>query len=76
MENEKEVIITLENNNKYVLIDKINYQNDEYMYLTNIDDVLDNMIVLLKENRVEKIESKEKLQTLIKLFEEKINSVL
>lgn len=72
MENEKEVIITLDNEKKYVLIDKITYQNEEYLYLTNVDNVLENMIVLLKDNKVEKVLDKEKIQILVKLFEEKI----
>ena len=74
MENEKEVIITLDNDKKYVLIEKITYQNEEYLYLTNVDNVLENMIVLLKDNKVEKILDKEKIQILVKLFEEKIKS--
>lgn len=74
MENEKEVIITLDNDKKYVLIEKITYQNEEYLYLTNIENVLENMIVLLKDNKVEKILDKEKIQILVKLFEEKIKS--
>ena len=72
MENEKEVIITLDNDKKYVLIDKITYQNEEYLYLTNVDNVLENMIVLLKDNKAEKVLDKEKIQILVKLFEEKI----
>lgn len=51
-------VIKLEDNNDYIVIDKINLENKAYIYLTNINDVSDfcvrKEIMKLDDMKVEK----------------------
>ena len=54
MEYNKDDVITLNNNGKYIVVDKININNQNYLFLINEDDNLNN-VAIVKEQVKEKI---------------------
>lgn len=74
---EKYQIITLEDNKKYVVIDSVIYQEQNYAYLINQDNLRDQLVVLASkgENGVvvdildsENENNKELLEKLTEMF--------
>lgn len=65
-------IITLSDNNKYVVTSKVNYQNNMYLYLFDINDN-ENIKFCLEQHKDNKItvievEDKELIKELLPLF--------
>lgn len=75
MEEKEFEIITLEDNLDYAEIDKINYNNNNYVFLSEVDNPENFCIRKIKiENNEEIIiglDSKEEFDTILKLFTEK-----
>ena len=46
MEYNKDDVITLNNNEKYIVVDKININNQNYLFLINEDDNLNNVAIV------------------------------
>ena len=73
-------IITLNDNNKYVVCSKVNYQNNGYLYLVDVNDKsnvkfgleekADNQIKILE------IENQTLIQALLPLFYSKSKEIL
>lgn len=45
-------IITLDNNNKYIIINILKYQDNDYLYLCNYNDFNDNVYCQLIDNNI------------------------
>ena len=75
MEEKEYNVITLENNVEYTEIDKINYNNNTYIYLSNIDNPEDFCIrKIVKENDEEYIvgiNSNKEIDKVLELFMKK-----
>jgi len=79
MNEEKEYnVITLENGIEYTEIDRINFNNNCYVVLSNLDDPSDFCIRrLVNDNNQECIvglENREEFNSVLKLFNDKYNS--
>jgi hypothetical protein len=79
MNEEKEYnVITLENGIEYTEIDRINFNNNCYVVLSNLDDPSDFCIRrLINDNNQEYIvglENREEFNNVLKLFNDKYNS--
>lgn len=49
MEYNKDDVITLNNNEKYIVVDKININNQNYLFLINEDDNLNNVAIVKEQ---------------------------
>lgn len=78
MENINCNIITLENNIDYIEVDKIQFNNNNYIFLSNIDNDKDFTIrKLAKENNEEyllKLNNQEEFDQILKLFIDKFTN--
>lgn len=79
MNEEKECnVITLENGIEYTEIDKINFNNNCYVVLSNFDDPSDFCIRKLVINNDQEyivgLEDREEFNNVLKLFNDKYNS--
>ncbi|MBQ7140771.1 MAG: hypothetical protein IJO32_04645 [Bacilli bacterium] len=62
-------ILTLDNDMEYIVCSKIDYNNDDYLYLININNNLDFKILKYNKNTETLIEvNSEKIQVLLPLF--------
>lgn len=68
-------IITLENNLDYYEIDNINYNNNNYVFLSEVNNPENFCIRKIKEKNNEEyiigLDSEEEFDTILKLFTEK-----
>ncbi len=74
MKNNKDYILTLDNNNRYVLVSNINYDNKAYIYLANIDNPLDIIIGQLIDDEITIVEDEKLLKELLKEFSKQIEN--
>ena len=68
MNNEKDYVVTLDNDKKYIVVDSINYDNKIYLYLTEMDDKNKYMIGELDNEDLIEIEDKNLLGKLLLEF--------
>ena len=73
MEYNKDDVITLNNNWKYIVVDKININNQNYLFLINEDDNLNNVAIVkeqVKDNicYLENIDSETEFDEIIKVL--------
>ena len=66
-------IITLEEDKKYTIVSQINYENIQYLYLANIEDITDFAIGTIEETDFVEIKDEQLLSNLIIKFAESIN---
>lgn len=52
MNKEKDLIVTLDNNKKYVLVSSIMYEGEKYVYLSGLDDYKDFIIGEIKNDEI------------------------
>lgn len=52
MNKEKDLIVTLDNNKKYVLVSSIMYEGKKYVYLSGLDDYKDFIIGEIKNDEI------------------------
>lgn len=55
MNNKEEIVLTLDDDNEYVVIDNIYLEEQEYLYLIDINNNSNFMFCLLNENKLTKI---------------------
>lgn len=68
MDIEKKDIITLSDNNDYVVISKINYEENYYYYIVDINNVENLKFVKESNDELLELNDKNLLTTLIPLF--------
>ncbi len=73
MNSEKDYVITLDNDQKYIVVDSINYENKTYLYLTEMADKNKYMIGQLDNEDLIEIEDKTLLGKLLLEFAKKEN---
>lgn len=63
-------VLTLDDNNKYVVVSKVNYEDDTYFYLININTQKDFKILRLNKenNKLAEFDNQELIKILIPLF--------
>ncbi|MBE6151726.1 MAG: hypothetical protein E7165_00210 [Firmicutes bacterium] len=49
---EKDQILTLENNLEYLVVDIVNYNNNQYLYLVRMDEDKFNIVKVINENGI------------------------
>ena len=52
MNKEKDLIVTLDNNKKYVLVSSIMFEGKKYVYLSGLDDYKDFIIGEIKNDEI------------------------
>ena len=68
--------ITLSNNIKYLVLSKVNYQNNNYLYLTSMEDDPKVLICKEEDNKVVIVTDKDIIKNLILLFDKDIKEIL
>lgn len=68
--------ITLDNNIKYLVLCKVKYQNDNYLYLTSMQEKSTIMICKEDKDRVIVVKDETILNELIPLFDKDIKEIL
>lgn len=71
MNNQEAVIVTLDNNKQYSLVDTITLEGINYVCLANIDDLQDIIFGQINESRVTVIKDVNIIGKLIKILGEK-----
>ncbi len=61
-------IITLDNNQRYTIVSKINYENNNYIYLANIDTTSEFIIGKVENDEIVIIKEQPLLSNLILTF--------
>lgn len=68
-------VITLENENEYIIIDTIEFNNNKYLFLSNKEDETDMCVrkVLIKEEKeyLVKLDSENELEEILNKFSQK-----
>lgn len=49
---EKDQILTLENNFEYLVVDTVNYNNNQYLYLSRMDEDKFNIVKVINDNGI------------------------
>lgn len=76
MEDNESIVLTLSNGKKYVVVESINYENNEYLFLGNIDNPKD-LIICKRDNDKLKMVTDEMLKfNIFRKIGEKNNSAL
>ena len=68
MEFQKQDLLTLDDNKEYVVVSKVEYQNEFYYYIVDIDNCENLKFVKKNGNELLEINNKELLTNLIPLF--------
>ena len=63
-------VITLDDNQKYTIVSKVNYEGDTYFYLANIDTISDFLIGSIKADEITVVKDEPLLSNLILKFAE------
>lgn len=63
-------VLTLSNNNEYIVMSKVNYENKEYLYLTNFNDFTDIIFCYLDNDEIVVSNDKDLNKKLLPLFYE------
>ena len=71
MNEEKDIIITLDDNKKYVLVDKIKFNDKVYVYLTELEDYSKYIIGELVNGEIVEVEYQNLLGQIIMEFSKK-----
>lgn len=71
---EIKVVLTLEDNNKYVVASKINYEGKEYYYLVDINNPSNLMFCYNENDTMVELDDKELTTKLLPLFYEACNN--
>ena len=66
-------IITMDNNQKYMVIEQVNYENEIYLYLVNNKDEKDAKFVKIENDKAVTIDPKLFETKILPLFLEKIS---
>ena len=66
---EKGDLLTLDNNKEYLVVNQLNYENNNYVFLIAKDGISDIMICLFKGDELIKVEDSELIKKLIERFE-------
>lgn len=61
------------NKKEYTVISIVEFDNDKYVYLVNVDNYNDAIFAKIRNHEIEVIKDKKILKELIKLFNLKIN---
>ena len=69
-------IVTLDNNNDYIISSKVNYKDITYYYLVNINNPQDLMFCYKKDDELIELNNKELVTELIPLFYEEAKNLL
>lgn len=70
---EKDLIVTLDDNKKYVIVSILEYQNNKYLYLSDIDDFKNIIIGKVENDEIDIVEDEELLGTLYIEFSKILN---
>ena len=65
-----DIIITLDDNQKYVVVSKVSYEDATYLYLANIDTITDFIIGRLEVDEIKVIQDETLLNHLLVKFSE------
>lgn len=68
--------ITLSNDIKYLVLSKVNYQNNNYLYLTSMEDDPKVLICKEEDNKVVIVTDEDIIKNLILLFDKDIKEIL
>ena len=49
---EKDQILTLENNFEYLVVDTVNHNNNQYLYLSRMDEDKFNIVKVINDNGI------------------------
>lgn len=66
--------ITLEDNNTYVVIEQVEYNNSIYLYIANELDEDDTKFVEIKDNEIKKIDEQLFKSEILPLFVDKFSN--
>lgn len=73
---EKGNILTLEDNNEYTVVSKINFNNVDYFYLIDQNNVTNIMFCTLENDEVVEINDPDLLEELILKFDKDLKETL
>ncbi len=69
-------VLTLDDNNKYVVVSKVNYENKNYYYLVDINNK-ENLLFCYEENdQLVELNNKDLLRKLVPLFADVTSKVI
>lgn len=71
---EKNNILTLADNNEYLVLDKFNYNNITYVYLVDINDNTNIIYGKLNEEDIVELSDPEELEIIIRKVNENLKS--
>ena len=69
-------VVTLEDNNKYVVASKINYEGKEYYYLVDINNPSNLMFCYSENDTMVELDDKELTTKLLPLFYEACKDII
>ena len=72
--NYRDKVITLNNGNKYIVVEQVDYENGIYLYLSNRDDKLDNIVVKVNGDSILQIDPELYETKILPLFLEKFKT--
>ena len=52
---EENIILTLSDGSKYIIVKEITYQNQNYLYLINTENASDQILCEINKNKIKKI---------------------
>ncbi len=73
---EKESVLTLSDNNKYVVVDKYNDNNTTYVYLVDMDNNSNIIYGKLENDEIVEIDNVEELEKVVKQVAKNIKDSL
>ena len=71
--NYNDKVITMDNGEKYIVIEQVDYNGKTYLYLINKEDNKDAIFVEIKNDNILKIDPKLFSQHILPLFLEKLS---
>lgn len=67
-------VITLNSDEKYIVIEQVNYEGNTYLYLVNRHNDMDTMFAQISDGKILKIDSELFEKKILPLFMEKIQA--